>query len=47
LVAAGISERHRPGCNYQFTVPSNDRDFDILNREIVLAMVAYAKENSR
>lgn len=35
---------YRNGCNYQFTVPANDQDIDILNREIVVAMIAYAKE---
>ena len=38
---------YRRGCNYQFTVPANDQDIDILNREIVVAMVAYAKEQKR
>jgi hypothetical protein len=38
---------YRRGCNYQFTVPTNDQDLDILNREIEMAMVAYAKENPR
>jgi hypothetical protein len=37
---------YRQGCNYQFTVPANDQDIDILNREIVMAMVAYAKEQT-
>ena len=35
---------YRNGCNYQFTVPANDQDIDILNQEIVVAMIAYAKE---
>ncbi|HXP02516.1 MAG TPA: hypothetical protein VN808_00235 [Stellaceae bacterium] len=35
---------YRRGCNYQFTVPANDQDIDILNREIVVAMIAYAKQ---
>lgn len=38
---------YRNGCNYQFTVPANDQDIDILNREIVVAMIAYAKEQKR
>ena len=38
---------YRHGCNYQFTVPANDQDIDILNREIVVAMIAYAKEQKR
>jgi hypothetical protein len=38
---------YRRGCNYQFTVPANDQDLDILNREIVMAMVAYAREQRR
>ena len=35
---------YRRGCNYQFTIPANDQDIDILNREIVDAMIAYAKQ---
>jgi hypothetical protein len=38
---------YRRGCNYQFTVPANDQDIDILNREIVVAMIAYAKQKRR
>ncbi|HUI35537.1 MAG TPA: hypothetical protein VLX67_08425 [Stellaceae bacterium] len=38
---------YRSGCNYQFSVPANDQDIDILNREIVVAMIAYAKEQKR
>jgi hypothetical protein len=35
---------YRRGCNYQFTVPANDQDIDTLNREIFVAMIAYAKD---
>ncbi|HEV2189805.1 MAG TPA: hypothetical protein VGR70_21535 [Stellaceae bacterium] len=38
---------YRNGCNYQFSVPANDQDIDILNREIVVAMIAYAREQKR
>jgi hypothetical protein len=38
---------YRRGCNDQFSVPANDQDIDILNREIVVAMIAYAKEQKR
>jgi hypothetical protein len=41
------SSAYRRGCNYQFTVPARDQDLDILNREIVEAMIAYAKEQRR
>jgi hypothetical protein len=38
------SSAYRRGCNYQFTVPARDQDLDILNREIVEAMIAFAEE---
>jgi hypothetical protein len=38
---------YRKGCSYQFTVPANDRDIEILNQEIVAAMVEHAKEQIR
>lgn len=41
------SSAYRRGCNYQFTVPANDQDLDILNREIVEAMIAFAKAQKR
>jgi len=38
---------YRKGCSYQFSVPANDRDIEILNQEIVAAMVEHAKEQIR
>jgi hypothetical protein len=38
---------YRKGCSYQFTVPADDRDIEILNQEIVAAMVEHAKEQLR
>jgi hypothetical protein len=44
LAATWLRRAYRRGCNYQFTVPANDQDIDTLNREIFVAMIAYAKD---
>ena len=46
-LGSAYQSAYRRGCNYQFSIPANDQDIDILNREIVLAMVAYAKQQQR